>query len=97
MLNKLGYNVPGLLFPAISLLMLAHTNHVLDLASEARHLVKESGGVVAHHDWEVDVHVPLVHGILARHAEGEIRRFNQIELDIIQQELDLKMASLRAR
>lgn len=34
-----SYNTPGLLFPAISLLMLAYTNRFLGLASVARHLV----------------------------------------------------------
>lgn len=38
-------------------------------------------------DWEVEVNVPLISGLLARHAEAEIRRFNQIELNIIQEEV----------
>lgn len=42
-MNFLTYNVPGLLFPAISLLMLAYTNRFLGLASVARHLVETHG------------------------------------------------------
>ena len=37
----LTYNTPGLLFPAISLLMLAYTNRFLGLASLVRHLVSQ--------------------------------------------------------
>lgn len=50
-------------------------------------LVEEGGAIVADHDWEVDVHVPVIHGILARHAEAEIRRFNQIEIETVQREI----------
>lgn len=42
-MEALTYNVPGLLFPAISLLMLAYTNRFLGLASVARHLVEREG------------------------------------------------------
>ncbi len=42
-MGVLTYNVPGLLFPAISLLMLAYTNRFLGLASVARHLVEKEG------------------------------------------------------
>lgn len=55
-------------------------------------LVEEGGTVVADHDWEVDVHVPLIHGILARHAESEIRRFNRIEIETVQQEIAAQRA-----
>lgn len=37
-MSAFGYGTPGLLFPAISLLMLAYTNRFLGLASLARHL-----------------------------------------------------------
>lgn len=39
-MDALSYNAPGLLFPAISLLMLAYTNRFHGLASLARHLVE---------------------------------------------------------
>jgi hypothetical protein len=42
-MESLSYNVPGLLFPAISLLMLAYTNRFLGIASVARHLVEMHG------------------------------------------------------
>lgn len=38
-------------------------------------------------NWEVQVKVPLIGGVLERHAEGEIRKFSQVEIDIIQDEL----------
>lgn len=38
-MTPLTYATPGLLFPAISLLMLAYTNRFLGLASLARHLI----------------------------------------------------------
>lgn len=31
--------------------------------------------------------VPLIGGMLEKHAEGEIRKFSQIELDIVEDEL----------
>lgn len=37
--------------------------------------------------WTINVHVPLIGGVLERHAEGEIRRFSLIELDIVEDEL----------
>ncbi len=42
-MEQLSYNVPGLLFPAISLLMLAYTNRFLGITSVARHLVEVHG------------------------------------------------------
>ncbi|WP_241555909.1 DUF2721 domain-containing protein [Leptospira yasudae] len=38
-MSPLSFNTPGLLFPAISLLMLAYTNRFLGLASLARQLI----------------------------------------------------------
>lgn len=40
-MELLNYNAPGLLFPAISLLMLAYTNRFLGLTSAARSLVSQ--------------------------------------------------------
>lgn len=37
--------------------------------------------------WTVKVKVPLIGGILEKHAEGEIRRFSQLEIDIVEDEL----------
>ncbi|WP_039948511.1 DUF2721 domain-containing protein [Leptospira fainei] len=45
-MNTLSYNTPGLLFPAISLLMLAYTNRFFGLTSLVRQLLnkyRESG------------------------------------------------------
>jgi hypothetical protein len=41
MMVPLTYNTPGLLFPAVSLLMLAYTNRFLGLASLVRHLMAQ--------------------------------------------------------
>lgn len=38
-------------------------------------------------DWTVKVKVPLVGGMLEKHAEGEIRKFSQIEIEIIEDEI----------
>lgn len=38
-MTSLSFNTPGLLFPAISLLMLAYTNRFLGLTSAARNLI----------------------------------------------------------
>ncbi|PJZ25676.1 hypothetical protein CH352_02505 [Leptospira hartskeerlii] len=40
-MDSLSYNTPGLLFPAISLLMLAFTNRFFGLASLARQLLEK--------------------------------------------------------
>mgnify|MGYP002662473225 FL=1 len=36
--------------------------------------------------WTIKVKVPLVGGMLEKHAEGEVRRFTQVELEIIEEE-----------
>lgn len=41
-MTPLSFNAPGMLFPAISLLMLAYTNRFLGLASLIRHLAAKS-------------------------------------------------------
>ena len=41
--------------------------------------------------WTVKVKVPLVGGMLERHAEGEIRKFTQLELDIVEEEAKKKL------
>lgn len=37
--------------------------------------------------WTVKVHVPLIGKFLEKHAEGEIRKFSQLEIDIVEDEL----------
>lgn len=36
--------------------------------------------------WTVKVKVPLVGGMLEKHAEGEVRKFTQLELEIVEDE-----------
>lgn len=38
-------------------------------------------------EWTVKVKVPLIGGVLEKHAEGEIRRFSQLEIEIVEDEL----------
>ena len=38
-------------------------------------------------EWTVKVKVPLIGGMLEKHAEGEIRRFSQLEIEIVEDEL----------
>lgn len=41
--------------------------------------------------WTIKVKVPLVGGMLEKHAEGEIRRFTQVEMDIVEEEVKKKL------
>ena len=41
--------------------------------------------------WTVKVKVPLIGGMLERHAEGEIRKFSLLELEIVEDELKKKL------
>lgn len=66
------------------------THFKLNMPAEFRckvSILAEGSQLLVNHDWEVDVHVPFINGILAKHAESEIRRFNQIEFDTIRQEI----------
>ena len=42
-------------------------------------------------DWSVKVKVPLIGGILEKHAESEIRKFSDIEISIIEELLKIKL------
>lgn len=44
-------------------------------------------------NWTVKVKVPLIGGMLEKHAEGEIRRFSDLEFSIIEDEIKKKLAS----
>ena len=37
--------------------------------------------------WSIKIKVPLISGVLEKHAEGEIRKFSEIEIDIVEDEL----------
>ena len=67
-MEELGYNVPGLLFPAISLLMLAYTNRFLGLASVVRHLV-DKHGAAADADVQFQIRNLRTRIQLIRHAQ----------------------------
>ena len=64
--------------------MQVNLTFVLNMPAEFRlngSIEQQDSKVTFKQDWQVDVNIPLVHGPLARHAESEIRRFNQIEFD----------------
>lgn len=44
-------------------------------------------------EWTVKVKVPLISGMLERHAEGEIRKFSQIEIGIIEDEIHKQLST----
>nr|WP_174506547.1 DUF2505 family protein [Acinetobacter sp. Marseille-Q1620] len=44
--------------------------------------------------WLVKVKVPLVSGMLERHAEGEIRKFSEIEIAIVEDEIRKQLNQL---
>lgn len=44
-------------------------------------------------DWEIKVNVPLIGGMLEKHAEGEVRKFTDIEVAIVEDEIKKKIAS----
>lgn len=69
-MEELSYNMPGLLFPAISLLMLAYTNRFLGLASVVRHLV-DKHGAAADADVQFQIHNLRTRIQLIRHAQTQ--------------------------
>ncbi|TCH62908.1 DUF2505 family protein [Acinetobacter sp. ANC 4862] len=38
-------------------------------------------------NWQVKIKVPLIAGMLEKHAEGEIRKFSDLEIQIVEDEL----------
>ncbi|MEE9901409.1 MAG: DUF2505 family protein [Acinetobacter haemolyticus] len=54
--------------------------------NQARYSI-ENGKLTITVDWEVKVNVPLIGNMLAKHAESEIRRFSDIELKIVCDEI----------
>ncbi|MDM1492140.1 DUF2505 family protein [Acinetobacter indicus] len=44
-------------------------------------------------NWTVKVKVPLIGGMLEKHAEGEIRRFSEVEINIVEDELKKNLKS----
>ena len=45
-------------------------------------------------DWHVKVKVPLIGGILEKHAEGEVRKFSDIEIEIVEDELKKNLKTM---
>lgn len=58
-----------------------------------RHVTGSAQHVEFHLEWSVKVKVPLVGGLLEKHAEGEIRKFSAIEIHIIEDEIRKSLAA----
>lgn len=54
-------------------------------------VAEQDGQLVVRTDWEVNVRIPLIHQIIAKHAEGEITRFNEAEIVVIQNEINSRV------
>lgn len=52
-----------------------------------RHITGDGDKILVKLDWQVKVKIPLISGLLEKHAEGEIRKFSAIELGIVEEEL----------
>lgn len=57
------------------------------IATSERTVTGDSQKVNISLTWTVKVKVPLIGGFLEKHAEGEIRKFSQLELEIVEDEL----------
>ncbi|CAB1216078.1 DUF2505 family protein [Acinetobacter bouvetii] len=44
-------------------------------------------------NWHVKVKVPLISGMLEKHAEGEIRKFSALEIEIVEDELKKNLSA----
>ena len=44
-------------------------------------------------NWQVQIKVPLVAGMLEKHAEGEIRKFSDVEIQIVEDELKKNLSA----
>ncbi|WP_407308461.1 DUF2505 family protein [Acinetobacter sp.] len=44
-------------------------------------------------NWQVQIKVPLVAGMLEKHAEGEIRKFSDLEIQIVEDELKRNLSA----
>ena len=44
-------------------------------------------------NWTIKVKVPLIGGMLEKHAEVEIRRFSELEIGIVEDELKKNLAA----
>lgn len=70
--------------------MTVELTFVLNMPAEFRcrgSIVEQGQQLFFKQEWEVDVRIPLIHGVLSRHAEEEIRRFNAIESEVFKQTL----------
>lgn len=56
-------------------------------ASCQRSITGDEDQLIITLDWQVKVKVPLIGGMLEKHAEGEIRKFSDIEIEIVEDEL----------
>ena len=55
-------------------------------AKGERHVIADGNNLDVSMTWTIKVKVPLIGGMLEKHAEGEIRKFTQLELEIVEEE-----------
>lgn len=51
------------------------------------YLIEYKNSIQVRQDWKLDINIPIIHKVLAKFAESEIRKFHEIEMNIIQSEL----------
>lgn len=56
-------------------------------ATAERSVTGDSEKIEVQLKWTVKVKVPLIGGMLEKHAEGEIRKFSALEIQIVEEEL----------
>lgn len=52
-------------------------------------LLEAQNNIKIQQEWKLDISVPLIHKVIAKFAETEIRKFHAIEVGIIQKQLSV--------
>ncbi|QCO22137.1 hypothetical protein C9E88_011935 [Acinetobacter cumulans] len=52
-------------------------------------LLEAQNNIKIQQEWKLDISVPLIHKVIAKFAETEIRKFHAIEVGIIQKQLSI--------
>lgn len=65
-------------------------------ASCQRVVTGDEQQILVQSDWTLHIKAPFFRGMLERHAEGELRRYSEIEVCILEDELKRACLSLRA-
>ncbi len=57
------------------------------IATGVRHISGNDQAVTIRADWQIQVKIPLIGGLIEKHAEGEVRRFTTIEVSVVEAEI----------